>query len=147
MYLEKLFLSGFKNYDEKNFVFSPQVNCIVGENGCGKTNLLDSIYFLALSKSAFHNQDALAINHEANVMMIEGVFHKKKKKYQITCSIQRGQRKVLLHDKKPYERITDHIGIFPVVLLAPDDTDLIKDGSEDRRRFFDGVLSQMDSAV
>ena len=146
MFLEKLYLSNFKNYEENNFLFSSQVNCIVGENGSGKTNLLDAVYFLALSKSAFHNQDALAIRHEENFMMIDGSFRKNKKKYQITCTIQRGQRKILMHDKKPYERIADHIGQFPVVLLAPDDTDLIREGSEERRRFFDGVLSQIDSS-
>ncbi len=145
MFLEKIYLSNFKNYEEANFSFSSQVNCIVGENGSGKTNLLDAVYFLALSKSAIHSQDALAINHDADVMMIDGVFRKGDKKHQITCSIQRGQRKVLMHDKKPYERLTDHIGQFPVVLIAPDDTELIKDGSEGRRRFFDGVLSQMDN--
>lgn len=145
MHLEKLYLSNFKNHEEATFTFSPQVNCIVGDNGSGKTNLLDAIYFLALSKSAIHTQDALSINHEADVMMVDGVFRKDKKKHQITCSIQRGQRKVLLHDKKPYERLTDHIGLFPVVMIAPDDTDLIKDGSEERRRFFDGVLSQLDN--
>ncbi|MFN3849236.1 MAG: DNA replication/repair protein RecF [Spirosomataceae bacterium] len=145
MYLEKLYLSNFKNYDEMSFEFSQRVNCIVGENGSGKTNLLDAVYFLALSKSAFFNQDGLSINHEADVMMIDGVFSKDHKKEQITCSLQRGQRKVLLHDKKPYEKVADHIGKFPVVLIAPDDTELIKEGSEERRRFFDGVLSQMDN--
>ncbi|MFY7910419.1 MAG: DNA replication/repair protein RecF, partial [Emticicia sp.] len=145
MFLEKIYLSNFKNYEEANFTFSSQVNCIVGENGSGKTNLLDAVYFLALSKSAIHSQDALNINHDADVMMIDGIFRKGDKKHQITCSIQRGQRKVLLHDKKPYERLADHIGQFPVVLIAPDDTELIKDGSEGRRRFFDGVLSQMDN--
>lgn len=145
MFLEKIYLSNFKNYEEASYVFSPQVNCIVGENGSGKTNLLDSIYFLALSKSAIHHQDANNINHNTDYMMIEGVFRKNTRTHQITCSIQRGQRKVLMHEKKPYERISDHIGQFPVVLIAPDDTELIKEGSEDRRRFFDGVLSQMDN--
>jgi DNA replication and repair protein RecF len=145
MFLEKIYLSNFKNYEEANFTFSKQVNCIVGENGSGKTNLLDAVYFLALSKSSVHSQDALSINHDADVMMIDGIFKKNKKKHQITCSIQRGQKKVLMHDKKPYERLADHIGQFPVVLIAPDDTELIKEGSEERRRFFDGVLSQMDA--
>lgn len=142
MFLEKLYLSNFKNHEEKTFHFSPQINCIVGENGSGKTNLLDAIYFLALSKSAFHNQDALCVQHEADFMMIDGVFQKNEQKHQITCSLQKGQRKVLLHDKIPYQKISEHIGQFPVVMIAPDDTDLISEGSEERRRFFDGVLSQ-----
>ena len=145
MFLEKIHLSNFKNYEEASYAFSPQVNCIVGENGSGKTNLLDAIYFLALSKSSIHHQDAHNINHEAEVMLIDGIFKKNDRNHQITCSIQRGQRKILMHEKKPYERIADHIGQFPVVLIAPDDTELIKEGSEERRRFFDGVLSQMDN--
>jgi DNA replication and repair protein RecF len=145
VYLEKIYLSNFKNYGEMTLEFSSRVNCIVGKNGSGKTNLLDAIYFLALSKSAFFNQDGLCINHDADVMMIDGVFKKNDKKEQITCSLQRGQRKVLMHDKKQYEKVSDHIGKFPIVLIAPDDTDLIKEGSEERRRFFDGVLSQMDN--
>ncbi|RFS15851.1 DNA replication/repair protein RecF [Emticicia sp. C21] len=145
MFLEKIYLSNFKNYEEASYNFSPQVNCIVGENGSGKTNLLDSIYFLALSKSSIHHQDAHNINHYAEFMLIDGVFKKNNRTHQITCSIQRGQRKILMHEKKPYERISDHIGQFPVVLIAPDDTELIKEGSDERRRFFDGVLSQMDN--
>lgn len=145
MFLEKIYLSNFKNYEEITYNFSPQVNCIVGENGSGKTNLLDAIYFLALSKSSIHHQDAHNVNHDAEFMLIDGVFKKNSRTHQITCSIQRGQRKILMHEKKPYERISDHIGQFPVVLIAPDDTELIKDGSDERRRFFDGVLSQMDN--
>lgn len=145
MFLEKIYLSNFKNYEEATFTFSPQVNCIVGENGSGKTNLLDAIYFLALSKSAVHHQDVLSINHDTDYMMIDGIFRKNSHHHQITCTIQRGQRKIMMYEKKPYERIADHIGQFPVVLIAPDDTELIKEGSEERRRFFDGVLSQMDN--
>lgn len=145
MYLEKLYLSNFKSHAEENFNFSENLNCILGNNGSGKTNLLDAIYFLALSKSAFYNQDAFCINHEAIFFMLDGVFIKDERQHQITCSLQRGQRKILMHDKKQYERIADHIGQFPAVLIAPDDTALIKEGSEERRRFFDAVLSQMDS--
>lgn len=144
LHLEKLFLTDFKNYEEGRYAFSPDINCIVGENGSGKTNLLDAIYFLALSKSAFHNQDALSVKHEADFFIVDGTFKENKKAVQITCSLQRGQRKVLMSDKKPYERISEHIGRFPVVLMAPNDTDFVREGSEERRRFFDGVLSQLD---
>lgn len=142
MWLEKLHLTYFKSYEDRTFSFGPRVNCLVGENGSGKTNLLDAIYFLALTKSAFHNQDALGISHQAEFFMLDGLFHRDHKQEQITCSLQRGQRKTLMHDKKHYERLSDHIGRFPLVLIAPDDTDLIREGSEERRRFFDGVLSQ-----
>ena len=142
MWLEKLHLTYFKSYEEKALTFGEHVNCLVGENGSGKTNLLDAIYFLTLTKSAFHNQDALGIRHGFDFFVIDGVFADKARHTQITCSFQRGQRKVFMSDKKNYERLSDHIGLFPLVLIAPDDTDVIREGSEERRRFFDGVLAQ-----
>jgi DNA replication and repair protein RecF len=142
MWLEKLHLTYFKSYEDKTFTFGAQVNCLVGENGSGKTNLLDAIYFLTLTKSAFHNQDALGIRHHADFFLLDGIFNQSDRNIQITCSLQRGQRKTFMADKKHYDRLSDHIGIFPLVLVAPNDTDLIRDGSEERRRFFDGVLAQ-----
>jgi DNA replication and repair protein RecF len=146
LFLEKLRLTQFRNHEEQHLALSADINCIVGDNGSGKTNLLDAVYFLALSKSAFHNQDALGIQHNTDFFIVDGIFQKNQKAIQITCSLQRGQRKILMSDKKTYERISDHIGLFPLVLIAPNDTDLVRDGSEDRRRFFDGVLSQLDQA-
>ncbi|WP_109743993.1 DNA replication/repair protein RecF [Arcicella aurantiaca] len=155
MYLQKISLANFKSYEYESYVFSERVNCVVGENGIGKTNLLDAIYFLALTKSSISNQDALSINHEAEYMMIEGSFEIGESgenitpitnnQSLITISIQRGQKKAVLRDKKAYERISEHIGKFPVVMLSPNDTDVIRDGSEERRKFFDGVMAQLDS--
>jgi DNA replication and repair protein RecF len=142
MWLEKLHLTYFKNHEERAFVFGTHVNCLVGENGSGKTNLLDAIYFLTLTKSAFQSQDAMAIRHESDFFVVDGIFKEPERNVQITCSLQRGQRKVFMADKKNYERLSEHIGRFPLVLIAPNDTDLIRDGSEERRRFFDGVLAQ-----
>lgn len=142
MWLEKLHLTYFKNYEERTFAFGEHVNCLVGENGSGKTNLLDAIYFLSLTKSAFHSQDALGILHDQDFFVLEGYYQEEHRNTQITCSLQRGQRKTIMADKKHYEKLSDHIGLFPLVLMAPNDTDLIRDGSEERRRFFDGVLSQ-----
>ncbi|MCF0059398.1 DNA replication/repair protein RecF [Dyadobacter sp. CY356] len=142
MWLEKLHLTYFKSYEEKGFAFGERVNCLVGENGSGKTNLLDAIYFLTLTKSAFHNQDALGIRHGQDFFILDGIFNESERNIQITCSFQRGQRKIFMADKKNYDRLSDHIGLFPLVLIAPNDTDLIRDGSEERRRFFDGVLAQ-----
>lgn len=145
MHLEKLSLTNFKNYEDGRYVFGRQVNVIVGPNGSGKTNLLDAVYFLALSKSAFQSQDALSILHDADYFIIDGTFEEHNHSVQITISLQRGQRKVIMTDKKPYERVSEHIGRFPVVLIAPNDTDLVREHSEDRRHFFDGVLSQLDA--
>jgi DNA replication and repair protein RecF len=148
MYLQRISLTNFKSYEFGNFDFSKRINCIVGENGSGKTNLLDAIYFLALTKSSISTQDILCINHEAEYMMIDGIFANidanTNKEAQITCSFQKGQKKAVLHDKKPYEKLSEHIGKFPVVLLSPNDTDIVREGSEERRKFFDGVIAQLD---
>ncbi|MCU0341025.1 MAG: DNA replication and repair protein RecF [Spirosomaceae bacterium] len=143
-HLEKFHLTFFKNYEDAHFTFGKSLNCIVGENGCGKTNLLDAIYWLGLTKSAFHTQDTYSIQHEADFMMLDGWFWKDTKPTQITCSLQRGQRKTVMSDKKAYERLSEHIGLFPMVLISPNDADLVREGSEERRRFVDGVLSQLD---
>ena len=145
MWLEKLHLTYFKSYEERVFSFGERINCIIGENGSGKTNLLDAIYFLSLTKSAFQNQDAFAVKHDCDFFVIDGIFNGRNRQTQITCSYQKGQRKVFMADKKNYERLSEHIGLFPAILIAPNDTDLIRDGSEERRKFFDGVLSQCDS--
>jgi DNA replication and repair protein RecF len=105
MYLQRISLTNFKSYDFGDFKFSHRVNCIVGENGSGKTNLLDAIYFLALTKSSVSTQDALCVTHEADFMMIDGLFvGGEKGDVQITCSFQKGQKKAVLHDKKPMRK-------------------------------------------
>lgn len=143
MHLKDLFLSNFRNYEEHSFAFSESVNCILGENGSGKTNLLDAVYFLSLSKSFIQSQDQLSVKHGEDFMLLEGRFEKHSLAELITISMQRGQRKTLLHDKKAYEKNNEHIGKYPVVLIAPDDTDLIRDSAETRRKLFDGIISQL----
>lgn len=144
--IEKVWLTQFKNYRQGEFEFCSQLNCLLGENGSGKTNLLDAIYFLSLTKSAFHSQDQLSITHDEEFFLIDGLFADGARKTRVKCSVHRQQRKVLLADGKPYERLSEHIGRFPVVLVEPGDTDLIREGSEVRRKFFDGVISQIDPA-
>ncbi len=144
MQLKKIQLLNFKNYDELRLSFVEGINGIVGENGSGKTNLLDAIHFLCLSKSAFNSSDSQHIRHGSNFFMIQGLFQKAEKEYEVHCSLQEGKSKTIKVDKKPYTKISEHIGQFPCVLMTPYDTDLIREGSETRRKFFDNTLSQID---
>ncbi len=144
MHISSIRLFNFRNHSDRRFEFSERVNCIVGENGSGKTNLLDAVYFLALTKSSLQKQDFLSITHEEDLMVIDGDFVIAGKSENITVSLQEGQKKSVLINKKPYDRISDHIGRYPLVLIAPDDTDMIRDASETRRRLFDGIMAQFD---
>jgi DNA replication and repair protein RecF len=145
MFLRSIRLFNFRNHKDANFNFSERVNCIVGENGGGKTNLIDAIYFLALTKSSIQKQDQLSVTHDELMMVIDGNFAKENKDENITLSVQKGQKKALLADKVPYERNSEHIGKYPLVLIAPDDTDMIRDASDTRRKLFDGIIAQFDS--
>ena len=146
MFLQKINLLDFKNYEELTLQFSADINCIAGPNGSGKTSLLDAIHYLCLTKSAFSLLDSQSIRHHRDFFLVDGTFLEGGKKHQITVSLKAGGRKTVMHDKKAYERISEHIGRFPVVLIAPDDTDLVRDSGETRRKFFDNMLSQVDHA-
>ena len=141
MYLQNLRLYNFRNYEERFFTFSPTLNCIVGKNGSGKTNLLDAVYFLALSKSSIQTQDSLSIRFEEDFSSLEGAFSNQN---IIGIHLLRNGKKTVTSNHKVYEKLSDHIGKYPVVLLAPNDTDYIRDGAETRRKLFDGILSQVD---
>jgi len=147
MTLDQLHLLFFKNYDEANLSLSPGINCFIGDNGSGKTNLLDAIHYLALTKSAFTTLDAQSIKQGADFFVVKGKFTSPtaERAETIQVSLRAGQKKTLTHDKQPYERLADHIGRFPAVLISPYDTDLIRQGSEERRRYFDSLQSQLDS--
>lgn len=144
MWLENISLLNFKNYEELDLSFSEQINCLVGENGSGKTNLLDAIYYLSLTKSAFSSTEAQNIRHDESFFVVKGSFHKNHEKYNVQFSLQNGQKKQFKNSRIPYEKLSEHIGLFPVVLITPDDTDIIKGGSEIRRKFYDGIISQID---
>jgi len=145
MYLEKITLLNFKNYEELALSFSQEVNLITGLNGSGKTNLLDAIYYLCISKSAFNSSDAQNIMQGTDYFMIGGNFIKTDNSYNIQCSFKQGSKKVFKTNKNPYVKISEHIGQFPAVLITPYDNDLIREGSEERRKFFDSCLSQINS--
>lgn len=142
MHLSSLHLTQFKNYARLDHVFASHLNLIVGPNGTGKTNVLDAIYFLCNTKSAFLPFDLSAIMHEKDFFRVEGHFVEKDKQVKVECVCQKEQAKVFLVDGKSPERLSGYIGRFPVVLVSPYDTDLIREGSETRRKFFDLVLSQ-----
>ncbi|SHI45337.1 DNA replication and repair protein RecF [Hymenobacter daecheongensis DSM 21074] len=145
MILETLHLLFFKNYDEANLRFSPHINCFIGDNGSGKTNLLDAIHYLALTKSAFTAADAQSIKQGEEFFVVRGRFctPPDDTRDTIQCSLRQGQKKAVTRNKQTYDRISDHIGRFPVVLISPYDTDLIRQGSEERRKYFDSLISQL----
>ncbi|MBX9852416.1 MAG: DNA replication/repair protein RecF [Cytophagaceae bacterium] len=145
MHLKKIRLINFKNYKETELAFSPQINAFTGLNGSGKTNLLDAIYYLSLTKSAFHTNDAMSISHHEDFFRLEAVFDKAEQEYNVETGFSNTQKKIFKVDKTSYEKIKDHIGKFPVVLITPFDTDVIREGSEERRKFFDNVFAQLDS--
>ena len=146
MTLDSLQLLFFKNYDDASLRLSPGLNCFIGDNGSGKTNLLDAIHYLSLTKSAISATDALCIKQGADFFVVKGNFTTAAapEHETIQVSLRLGQKKLLTHDKQPYERMADHIGRFPTVLISPYDTDLIRQGSEDRRKYFDSLMAQLD---
>jgi DNA replication and repair protein RecF len=132
--------------------FSPKINCIVGNNGVGKTNILDAIHYLSLTKSFFNNIDSVSIRHDEDFFLIQGLFVKDREEDNIFCSFHRQKQKMLKRNGKEYERLSDHVGRYPVVMISPADSALISEGSEERRKFMNKIISQynpeyLDSAL
>lgn len=146
MYLDKLNLINFKNYAQEELVFSPRLNCFVGNNGSGKTNVLDSIHYLCLCKSYFNAIDSQNIRHDEDFMVIQGNFQVKDEPEEIYCGIKRNKRKIFRRNKKEYQKLSEHIGLIPLVMISPADSGLILDGSEERRKFINSVISQFDKS-
>lgn len=140
--LKALRLQGFKNYRDSQFEFSPKLNCILGQNGMGKTNLLDAIYLLCLGKSNFVSRDRYLIGFEADFFRLQAQFERGEESEEIVVKAAKGKRKTFERNRLPYERLADHVGRYPLVIIAPDDNKLILEGSELRRRFMDLSLSQ-----
>lgn len=145
MFLKSLSLLNYKNFESANFDFDQKINCLVGNNGAGKTNVLDSIYHLAFGKSYFNPITSQNIKHGSEFFVIEGEFEKNDRAEKIVVSAKRGQKKVIKRNNKTYEKFSEHIGFIPTVIISPADRDLIIEGSETRRKFIDGVISQSDN--
>ncbi|TND03692.1 MAG: recF protein [Bacteroidetes bacterium] len=145
MFLQKLSLVNFKNFEEAELAFSDKVNCFAGPNGSGKTNLLDALHYLGLCKSYFNPLDSQNIRHDEGFFVIQGTFIADDgAEEQVYCGMKRNQKKVFKRNQKEYERLADHIGLFPLVMVSPADGVLISGGSEERRRFMDSVIAQYD---
>ena len=148
MILEKLSIINYKNIASATLELSPKINCFIGQNGVGKTNVLDAIYFLSFCHSANNPIDSQVIMHGQEFFMLEGFYSEELKvdsyDYHISCGLKRGTKKHFKRNKKEYKRLSEHIGLIPVVIVAPSDTLLIDGGSEERRRLMDMVISQYD---
>ncbi len=144
MHLQKISLVNFKNIEAKTFDFEKKINCFVGNNGVGKTNVLDAIYYLSFTKSYFNPVATQNIKHNEDFFVIEGDYLLNDRTEKIICSLKKGQKKLLKRNGKVYERFSDHIGQFPLVIISPADRNLIIEGSDTRRKFIDGVISQQD---
>lgn len=152
MILTSLNILNYRNIREASLEFAPKLNCFVGLNGQGKTNVLDAIYLLSFAKSAFTSQDSLNITHGEEMAMVQGIYKMSNDQSQmsngesltISCGLRKGVKKQFRRDKKDYPRLIDHIGLIPLVMISPSDQQLIDEGSDERRRFMDVVISQLD---
>ncbi len=144
MFLQKISLLNYKNFRDVGFEFDSKINCFVGNNGRGKTNMLDAIYHLSFGKSYFNPIATQNIRHGEDFFVIEGNFMLNGREEKIVCSLKRNVKKVIRRNGKAYDRLSEHIGLLPLVIISPADRDLIIEGSETRRKFMDGVISQSD---
>ena len=145
MILERLSIINYKNIREATLGFSPNINCFIGHNGAGKTNVLDAIYFLSFCHSAQSVQDSLVIRHDEDFFMLEGEYvETENSTLSIHCGMKRGTKKHFKRNKKEYQRLSEHIGLIPLVLVSPADYLLIEGSSEERRRLMDIVIAQLD---
>lgn len=145
MWLKNITLLNFKNYADASLSFSETVNVFTGNNGSGKTNMLDAIHYLCLCKSYFNPIDGQQIKTGQELFMIQGDFERNHKNEKITCAVKKNQKKQFKRNKKDYEKLANHIGLFPLVMISPYDVNLIMEGSEERRKFIDNVISQTDA--
>lgn len=144
MFIKQLNLIQFKNYSEATLDLIDGINCFVGHNGAGKTNILDAVYYSSMCRSYLNPIDSQNISFDDNFFIIQAQWSKADQEAEIYCGVKRGQKKVFKKNKVDYEKLADHIGQFPTVMVSPYDTDLISEGSEVRRKWMDGIISQYD---
>ena len=145
MHLKSLSLANYKNIIQSDIDFVPKINCILGNNGEGKTNVLDAIYYLSFCKSYTNSIDSQNINHDEEYFVISGEYERKETTEKIFCGLQRKRSKQFKRNKKKYPKLSQHIGLLPLVMLSPVDSKLLLDGSDERRKYLDGVISQFDT--
>ena len=145
MILKRILILNYKNLEQVELGFSPKMNCFIGQNGMGKTNLLDAVYYLSFCKSATNPIDSQNMMHERDFFVIQGFYQTEDgQTEEVYCGMKRRQKKQFKRNKKEYQRLSDHIGFVPLVMVSPADSELILGGSEERRRFMDVVISQYD---
>ena len=145
MILKHLSLVNYRNIAQADLTLSPKLNCLVGLNGMGKTNLLDAVYYLSFCRSAFNPIDSQVIRHDAEFGVVQGLYDDDNgATEEIFCGLKRGQRKQMKRNGKPYARYSEHLGLIPLVMVSPSDASLISGGSDERRRFMDVVIAQFD---
>ena len=145
MYLKRLSLINFKNIGQEEFPLTPGINCFVGDNGAGKTNFIDAIHYLSMCKSAFSMTDTQSVRHGEEFFLLEGSYERSDGRgEQIVCSFARRGGKTLKRNGKEYDRLSDHVGLVPVVIVSPADTALVSDAADERRRYLNGCISQLD---
>lgn len=146
MYLKQLTLTQYKNITSKTFDFNPKINCFIGDNGIGKSNIIDAIYHLAFGKSYFNPIAVQNIQIDKDFFVLDGRYEKDGRDEKIICSLKKGQKKNIKRNGKVYIKLSEHIGLIPTVIISPADQDLISEGSSARRKFMDGVIGQTDAA-
>lgn len=146
MFLESISLLNFKNFSDQSFVFDERINCLVGNNGVGKTNVLDAIYYLAHTKGYFNSIASQNIKHGSDFFVLDGIFKKDDRQEHIHCSLKKGHKKIVKRNNKEYEKLSEHFGLIPLVIISPADTNLISEGSDLRRKFMDMIISMNDKS-
>ena len=145
MYLKKISLLNFKNIAQEELALCPGINCLVGDNGAGKTNVIDAVYYLSMCKSSLTMTDGQSVRHGADFFLAEGQYLTDAGKTEsVVCSFSRKGGKVLKRNGKEYERLSDHVGLIPAVIVSPADSALISDAADERRRYLNGFISQLD---